>query len=105
MEGKNAALMAEILSSLWPKPKKGNSPVIDKLNELAQIDWTKQPSKEKALAACEILKRIDDANVGKGMFAQVITDKIENKAIAFSVPSYIKDAVLWACSLDKIEEA
>jgi len=105
MEGNNAALMAEVLSSLWPKPKKGNSPVIDKLTELAQIDWTKEQPKEKALAAFEILKRIDDVNVGKGMFAQVMTDKIENKEIAFSVPSYIKDAVLWACSLDKIEEA
>lgn len=105
MEGNNAALMAEILSSLWPKPKKGKSTVIDKLDEIALKDWTKQPIEDKASAAHEILKRIDDDNVGKGMFAQILTDRIEKKHLAFSVPIYIKDAILWACSLDKVKEA
>ncbi|MCL1064275.1 AAA family ATPase [Shewanella benthica] len=104
MEGNNAALMAEVIASLWPKPKKGHSPVIDEFNEMAKVDWTQQPPEKTALAANSILKRIDDDNIGKGMFAQVITDKIENGSVVFTVPSYIKNAVLWACSLDKVEE-
>ncbi|TOI71943.1 hypothetical protein CGI54_25465, partial [Vibrio parahaemolyticus] len=61
-------------------------------------------SEEKSVSAHEILKRIDDDKVGKGLFAQVFTDKIEKEKLSISVPKYIEDAILWACSLEKTEE-
>ncbi|EJG0714613.1 AAA family ATPase [Vibrio parahaemolyticus] len=104
MEGNNVALMAEVVASLWPKPKTGNSTVIDTLNQIAGQEWTTKTSEEKSVSAHEILKRIDDDKVGKGLFAQVFTDKIEKEKLSISVPKYIEDAILWACSLEKTEE-
>ena len=104
MEGNNVALMAEVVASLWPKPKTGNSDVIDTLNQIAGQEWTTKTSEEKSVSAHEILKRIDDVKVGKGIFAQVFTDKIEKEKLNISVPKYIEDAILWACSLEKTGE-
>ncbi|NUW73269.1 AAA family ATPase [Vibrio mediterranei] len=104
MEGNNVALMAEVVASLWPKPKTGNSTVIDTLNQIAGQEWTTKTSEEKSVSAHEILKRIDDDKVGKGIFAQVFTDKIEKEKLSISVPKYIEDAILWACSLEKTGE-
>ncbi|OCH39208.1 ATP-dependent nuclease [Aliivibrio fischeri] len=104
MEGNNVALMAEVVASLWPKPKTRNSTVIETLNQIVGQDWTTKTSEEKSVSAHEILKRIDDDKVGKGIFAQVFTDKIEKEKLSISVPKYIEDAILWACSLEKIGE-
>lgn len=104
MEGNNVAIMAEVVASLWPKPKTGNSDVIDTLNQIAGQEWTTKTSEEKSVSAHEILKRIDDVKVGKGIFAQVFTDKIEKEKLNISVPKYIEDAILWSCSLEKTEE-
>ncbi|WP_180794780.1 ATP-dependent nuclease, partial [Vibrio parahaemolyticus] len=57
MEGNNVALMAEVVASLWPKPKTGNSTVIDTLNQIAGQEWTTKTSEEKSVSAHEILKR------------------------------------------------
>lgn len=103
MEGNNAATMASVLSSLWPKPKSKASPVIKTLDKIGDKDWSDESSEMKSEAAFEILKRIDDDNIGKGIFAQVLGDKIEKEEIQFSVPEYIKCAVLWACSLESKE--
>lgn len=105
MEGNNAALMYEVIASLWPKPKKGYSPIIEHCNALSKIDWTKKTPEDIAVAAHNILKKIDDDNIGKGLFAQVLTDKISANRSTFSVPEYIKNAILWASSVDSGEEA
>jgi putative ATP-dependent endonuclease of OLD family len=100
MEGNNAAVMAEILASLWPKPKTGSSLVFDELTRIASIDWLEKSSEEKSHAAYEILKRVDDANVGKGVFAQVLTDKIANGDCLIKIPEYIQKAIFWASSIE-----
>ncbi|NOI82619.1 AAA family ATPase [Vibrio tubiashii] len=97
MEGNNAACMANLLVSLWPT-KTGK--VHATLTQIGKTDWLKKSSKEKAVAAHEILKRIDDDQIGKGFFAQVLTDNIYSDKVKLDVPSYIKDAILWACKLD-----
>ncbi|MDF5301471.1 hypothetical protein P3697_05505, partial [Vibrio parahaemolyticus] len=74
------------------------------LNQIAGQEWTTKTSEEKSVSAHEILKRIDDVKVGKGIFAQVFTDKIEKEKLNISVPKYIEDAILWSCSLEKTEE-
>ncbi|WP_154115046.1 ATP-dependent nuclease [Vibrio cincinnatiensis] len=104
MEGNNAALMYEVIASLWPKPKKGESHIIQHCTALSKVDWTKKTPEDVAVAAHNILKRIDDDNIGKGLFAQVLTDKISANYSTFSVPTYIKNAILWASSVNVEEE-
>jgi len=100
MEGNNAAIMASVLASLWPKPKSGKSKVINKLNIISRKDWTKRSPKFKAWAAHEILMRIDDNSVGKGFFAQVLADKIVRECLIISVPKYIRESIFWASSVE-----
>ncbi|MFA0094554.1 ATP-dependent endonuclease [Vibrio splendidus] len=104
MEGNNAALMSEVIASLWPKPEKGTSKIIEHFTQLALIDWTKKPPEDVAVMAHNILKRIDDEKIGKGIFAQVLTEKIQREGRPFAVPRYIRDAILWASSIDVAEE-
>lgn len=104
MEGNNAAIMSEVIASLWPKPKEKESSIIKDFTAMSKINWTEKSPVEVAEAAHKILKRIDDDNIGKGMFAQVMTDKIQNDRFIFTVPEYIKDAILWATSLEFTEE-
>lgn len=104
MEGNNAALMSEIVASLWPKPLKKKSTVITEFTEMSKQDWTKKEPHEVAEAAHKILKKIDDDNIGKGLFAQVLTDKIQSNEYDFFVPEYIEKAILWASSVDFEEE-
>ncbi len=100
MEGNNSSVMADILLSLWPKPKSGKSSVIESLEAISKEDWTEKKSEEISLAANEILKCIDSDNIGKGVFAQILSDKINRGNLSLSVPDYIKRSVLWACSLE-----
>lgn len=100
MEGNNAALMSEVIASLWPKPKTGSSTIVEEFNLMSQIDWRTKTPKEIAEAAHKILGRIDDDKIGKGIFSQVMTDRILKNPADFTVPDYIKNAILWASSLD-----
>lgn len=104
MEGNNAALMSEIIASLWPEPKSRKSTIITEFIEMSKVDWTKEEPRKTAEAAHKILQRIDDENIGKGMFAQVLTERIQSKNSPFAVPKYISDAILWASSIDVSEE-
>ncbi|ENX59672.1 hypothetical protein F885_02549 [Acinetobacter higginsii] len=103
MESSNAKEIAKVLIELWPSKtgevKKGLQVIIDD-------DYLKITPEQKANHAFEILKRVDDKNIGKGYFAQVLADKISSEEIKLQVPQYLEDAILWACSLDKtsIEE-
>ncbi|EGR0377783.1 ATP-dependent nuclease [Vibrio cholerae] len=104
MEGNNAALMSKIIASLWPEPTKGESPIIKDFTAMSKVDWTKKTPQEIAEAAHKILTRIDDDNIGKGMFAQVLTDEIQCDGSNFTVPEYIKNAIFWASSIDVAKE-
>ncbi|TOK23577.1 ATP-dependent endonuclease [Vibrio parahaemolyticus] len=104
MEGNNASLMCEIIASLWPEPNKRKSTVITEFTEMSKQDWTKKQPHEVAEAAHKILKKIDNDNIGKGLFAQVLTDRIQLNGYDFSVPEYIKKAIMWASSVDFEEE-
>jgi len=92
--------MSKIIAELWPKPEKGTSDIITEFTKLSKLDWNEIGPEETAIAAHKILKRIDDENIGKGMFAQVLTREIQNKNTPFIVPNYIKEAILWAASID-----
>ncbi|HBI2331682.1 AAA family ATPase [Acinetobacter baumannii] len=98
MESNNAKEMAKVLIELWPS-KTGD--VKNGLQVIIDDDYSKITSEQKANHAFEILKRVDDKNIGKGYFAQVLADKISSEEIKLQVPQYLEDAILWACSLDK----
>lgn len=103
MESNNAKEMAKVLIELWPS-KTGD--VKNGLQVIIDDDYSEITTEQKANHAFEILKRVDDKNIGKGYFAQVLADKISSEEIKLQVPQYLEDAILWACSLDKssIEE-
>lgn len=96
MEGSNAKELAKILIELWP----ADGPVKKSLQEIIDDDFLTITSEKKADHAFEILKRIDDDSIGKGYFAQILADKISLGEVELTVPQYIKDAILWACSLE-----
>lgn len=97
MESSNAKEMAKVLIELWPSKtgdvKKGLQVIIDD-------NYSVITSEQKANHAFEILKRVDDKNIGKGYFAQVLADKISSEEIKLQVPQYLEKAILWACSLE-----
>lgn len=98
MESSNAKEMAKVLIELWPS-KTGD--VKNGLQVIIDDDYLKITPERKANHAFEILKRVDDKNIGKGYFAQVLADKISSGVVQLKVPQYLEDAILWACSLDK----
>jgi len=51
---------------------------------------------DKKEAASEILARIEDNNMGKGLFSQLLADHIKSET-SIVVPGYICKAIIWAC--------
>lgn len=93
----NRKVMLEVLVQLWPSQRDGG--VKDKLTEMKERAISADT--DKAAVASEILKRIDDSkNIGKGLFAQSLADKLQDAAQVFSIPAYIKNAIIWACGGD-----
>lgn len=103
MEGDNLNVMLQLLLELWP----AEGDVKEELNDLAILNWTaSSDEKDKAEAAYEVLRRIEDGNIGKGLFAQVLAAKLMvEKAKAFAIPEYIKEAVIWACGGEPDDKA
>ncbi|MFB1135254.1 hypothetical protein [Escherichia coli] len=60
-------------------------------------DWSKKKSSERAVIANELLQYIENNELGKGYFAQSLSDKILSNKIKFETPEYIKNAILWVC--------
>ncbi|WOH37661.1 AAA family ATPase [Thalassotalea fonticola] len=92
MEGNNIQSMASVLAENWHNREE----VYKELKEISEKDWCKETLKNKAEAANEILKRIEDKNMGKGYFAQLFSETI-TKNSELATPQYITNAVLWAC--------
>jgi predicted ATP-dependent endonuclease of OLD family len=91
MEGNNIRTMAAVLRDHWPIA----GTVKDEIGKLVK-DWTNATEAEKADAAFKLLTRIEDRNMGKGMFAQLLAEHI-SKGNTVAIPEYIKKAVIWAC--------
>lgn len=97
MEGNNIATMARILGEAWPTNG------VNKKRILAIADggiyWAIAQSNEKAEVAFELLELIDCADMGKGLFAQLLADELAMSKTVLTVPKYIQDAVHWACRI------
>ncbi len=84
---KNAKCMIEIIIDNLEtdgKIKDTMKTYLDKIEEGKEIEDNEM--------AYEILNRLDSDYIGKGLFAQLLLEKIDEK-IEFVVPNYIKDAI------------
>lgn len=95
MESANLTVMLPILAKLWPTR---DGTVYSELDKLGTNDWANETDENaKAEAAFTLLRRIDDAQIGKGFYAQALAEELaSNKDTKFAVPDYIRKAVLWA---------
>jgi putative ATP-dependent endonuclease of OLD family len=87
----NPMLFATVLKSVWPTQKGSVCIELDKI-----IARGNSYSDTSLLAddAKYIYEHIEDDEVGKGVFAYALAEKI---MADFVVPEYISNAVLWAC--------
>lgn len=92
MEGENCKEMLAVLIRLWPT----EGPVKSELNECLSKDVKKNEG-ERVKVATNILKRIEDQSIGKGLFAQKLADDLSDQTKPFVVPEYIRKAVIWSC--------
>lgn len=101
MEQENRIVMLDILLELWPS----GTEEIGVKKELKDLrDKKVETDSEKAEIAFKILERIEDSNIGKGLFAQALADKLKPSTkegtfkfpIEFAIPDYIKKAIVWA---------
>ncbi|QDB82794.1 ATP-dependent nuclease [Acinetobacter pittii] len=95
LEENNAQVMAGLVKKLWPS----EGSVKKDLEKIEETDFSTITPQEKADFAYEILKRIDDDNIGKGYFAQVLADEISKGTVKLAVPEYIRNAIQWACKI------
>lgn len=96
MEGNNAQWMAQVLFDNWHN----DGDVKEEIKAIKDNDWSEVEQFEKAEVAYKILRRIDDSNMGKGLYAQLLADELSKKTIELEVPKYIVDAIHWACSIE-----
>jgi len=87
LERNNLQRMSGVLRDLI----KTNGPIKQRASVSAAKDWTAVSEAEKAVEALWLLNHID----GKGEFAQALAYDLQQKPEGFSVPQYIKDAILW----------
>lgn len=97
MEGGNITPMAKVMHDAWESKGKNK----ERLAELCapKTDWAGAKPSEKADAAFELLELIENGEMGKGLFAQLLADAIANDTVELVVPGYIADAINWSCGL------
>lgn len=96
--GNNIQIMAKVLYEDWPT----DGTVKSTIQKLANKEWTGESEDDKKDAAFDILNRIEDSNMGKGLFSQLLADEIRAGS-PITVPEYIRKAVIWACGEDADE--
>ena len=87
----NPKLLATVLKSIWPTP---NGTVCTKLDKIIAKENSYSDMSLLARHAKYIYEHIESDEIGKGVFAYALAEKITDD---FIVPNYISNAVLWAC--------
>lgn len=93
---KNTKIMAETLKELWPNENETEKGVKNKLEKIIEKNNIYPKNELLVEDSKNIYKWIDSSEVGKGIFAQTLAEKISELEI-FNVPEYIKKAIIWAC--------
>jgi putative ATP-dependent endonuclease of the OLD family len=90
MASNNLSVMYKIIEEDYKNDCEGKR----KAKEYSDKDWTSVSEDEKKEVCFELLNNVKDM---KGEFGQKLAYKLSNEPdLSFSVPKYIKDAVLWA---------
>lgn len=92
----NFSLMAEVIKSGWLNEDIEHSPVIKRCLEIQNKDNQYNNDEDRKEDAKFILKHIDHNKLGKGIFSQLLSEKIESGR-KITVPNYIQKAIIWAC--------
>lgn len=87
----NPMLLATVLKSVWPTQK---GSVCIELEKIIARGNSYSDTSHLADDAKYIYEHIEDGEIGKGVFAYALAEKI---TADFVVPEYISNAVLWAC--------
>ncbi len=95
MEG-NSKIMAETLKELWTKENESENGVKNKLQIIVNKEDEYENEEVLSKDSKYILDKIEDDEIGKGLFAQALADRLNTKN-TFKVPTYIKEAILWIC--------
>jgi predicted ATP-dependent endonuclease of OLD family len=95
MTADNLEVMLQVAYENWPT----DGPVKASFKDMLEADFGALREAQKAEYAYELLERIDSNSMGKGLYAQLLADKLEQGDCAFAVPQYIKQAICWACGI------
>jgi len=95
MTAGNLQLMLQVAYDNWPT----DGPVKAAFQDMLAADFVALTEAQKAEYAYELLERIDSTNMGKGLYAQLLADKLEQGDCVFAVPRYIQQAICWACAI------
>ena len=87
----NPVVLARTLKELWPT---GTGEVCRELTKIIDKNNEYEDLIDLSNDAQFIYKHIESAEIGKGIFAHALSEKINND---FVVPAYIEKAILWAC--------
>jgi len=97
----NFALMADVIKEGWQtgdENKTGVKAICKQISEIQNYD----DDEKRRQDAKYIYEHIDCDKLGKGIFSQLLLEKIE-QGKAVQVPDYIKKAIIWACGGDNDE--
>lgn len=97
MEGGNITPMAKVMHDAWGTDGKNKQRLATLCN--AKTDWAAATPAVKADAAFELLELIENGEMGKGLFAQLLADAVADGTAELVVPGYISDAINWSCNL------
>lgn len=95
MTASNLRLMLQVAYDNWPT----DGSVKASLKNMLEADFEALTEGQKAEYAYELLERIDSTSMGKGLYAQLLADKLEQGDCVFAVPYYIQQAIFWACAI------
>ena len=102
--GKNTKMMSDVIKKIWI----GDGSVKSTLINIGDKNNSYSTNKDLREDSIYIFKHIDCNEVGKGIFAQELADEIKKHYIEankkdsniediFNVPTYIYNAIIWAC--------
>lgn len=96
----NFALMAEVIKEGWQKGDENKSGVKAECKRISEKGNKYEGDNEsRRNDAKYIYEHIDSDELGKGIFSQLLLEKIE-QGKEVKVPNYIKKAIIWACGGD-----
>lgn len=98
---RNAKIMLEIIFEMLQTDGKVKSRIDEYLKKIADEEVGNAVEIDDPEMALFILQQIDSSYLGKGLFAQLLCDRIDDN---FVVPNYIKKAICFVLNMEKQDE-